>query len=369
MRDLVFHVGPQKTGSTFLQSLIARNRPMLEAAGLGLAPHLDPDPKAGCHVRYYIAALRAEGAEAVMAATAAVPGDRLLVTDEDLARFLLQPAEGRDAVGQDAPGTWADVLVAAARRHGFRPRLLYFARRQDHLVDSHLFQAAKTWYRGRLADLPQDALELDHNLRLGRFEAVFGPENVTVALYHDDRRNDIAADFFGALGLAAVVPGLDRGAAAANSSMGRRKTMLLTFVPKNRRKKPSLLNPPGLADRVVRAVGRSSAIADDGIRSLISPAGRRALVTPYLEGNRALVARHGIADPGDFVALPEADAGWHPPAPIRTAEVAAVFRAAAAEAWSERAIGALPRLAWLFAQVQAAAQRDRGAAAGTLAGR
>ena len=153
MRELYLHVGPQKTGSTYLHRLLVVNADALAAADLGFAPYYDP--AVGDHQGRFIPALEAKGMAAVMAETAARPEPRLLVTDEDLAKFLTEPAGG---------ASQAHALAAAARAH-FRPHIVYFARRQDHLAESHFAQGAKTWYCGRPADYPEQDYDHDATLR------------------------------------------------------------------------------------------------------------------------------------------------------------------------------------------------------------
>ena len=236
-------------------------------------------------------------------------------------------------------------------------------RRQDHLAESHLFQGVKTWYSGRPADYPEQ--DYDHDGILRRLEEVFGRANVTVQLYRDDRPNDLAGAFFAALGLGGVLAELDRDVGRRNVSLHRRKVLLLAHVPKNRRRRPSLLVPPGLPEVVVEVVAGSRAVADDGIRHLLSPDERRALVARHLDGNRALVARYGIADPGAFVELPPPDPAWTPPAPISNAEIAAVFRETVAGCWRRAGtLGALERtarLSGLFTRIAARAAAARSA--------
>ena len=348
MRDLHLHVGPQKTGSTYLHRLLVLNAERIAAAGLGFAPYWDP--AVGDHQRAFIPALRAKGMAAVMAETAARPEPRLLVTDEDLAKFLVEPA------GQ---GLQAHALAAAARPW-FRPRVIYFARRQDHLAESHFAQGAKTWYCGRPADYPEQ--DYDHDATLRALEDAFGFENVTVRLYRDGAPNDIAGAFFGALGLDELLPRLDRETGRQNVSMHRRKALLLAHVPKNRRGRRSLVNPPGLAQLIVTTVAASGAVAEDGVRCILSPDERRALVARHQAGNRALVARHRIPDPGAFVELPDPDPAWTPPAPIRPAELAAVFRETLAAAWAGRGPRAAldaARLSGLFTRIAARARAAR----------
>ena len=131
-------------------------------------------------------------------------------------------------------------------------------------------------------------------------------------VYDDLRPGDIVAPFLAALGL-----DLDQAELAPvgreNASMHRRKLLFLGGFPKPaaaRRAVNAAARAP--AGFVARVLAGSGAVADDGGRFLLSPAERHALVAAHLEGNRALVARHGIADPGGFVELPDPDAPWTP---------------------------------------------------------
>jgi hypothetical protein len=347
MRDLHLHVGPQKTGSTYLHRLMVVNADAIAAAGLGFAPYWDA--ATGDHQRRFIPALRAKGMAAVMAEAAARPEPALLVTDEDLAKFLVEPA---------GAACQAHALAAAARPY-FRPRVVYFARRQDHLAESHFAQGAKTWYCGRPADYPEQ--DYDHDRILAALEDAFGQENVTVRLYRDGEPNDIAGAFFSAVGLDGLLPRLVRDVGRQNVSMHRRKALMLAHVPKNRRGRPSLLNPPGLAELIVRTVAASGAIAEDGVRCILSPEERRRLVARHQPGNRAVAARYGIADPGAFVELPGPEP-WTPPAPISRAELAAVFRETLAAAWAARGPRAAldsARISGLFTRIAAHARAAR----------
>ena len=126
-------------------------------------------------------------------------------------------------------------------------------------------------------------------------------------VYDDFGGGDIVAPFLAALGL-----DLDTGQLAPvgrqNASMHRRKLLFLGGFPKpaaaGRWENGAARFPAGFVTRVLAA---SDAVADDGGRFLMAPAERHALVAAHLAGNRALVARHGIADPGGFVALPDPD--------------------------------------------------------------
>ena len=215
----------------------------------------------------------------------------------------------------------------------------------------------RTWYCGRPADYPPQAY--DHDGQLRALEDAFGFENVTVRLYRDDAPNDLAAAFFGAIGLDAVLPRIERAVGRQNVSLNRRKALLLALVPKTHRS----LNPPGLSRTIVDTVTRSRAVAEDGVRFIFPPEQRRALVAGHLEGNRALVARHRIADPGGFVELPGIDPAWTPPAPISSTELAAVFREVVAALWAAHgplaAMDHTARLSAVFARVAVRARTAR----------
>jgi hypothetical protein len=354
MRDLVIHAGRQKTGSTYLQAVLAANHARLERAGLGMAPYWNPVN--GAHGDFLDALVR-EGEERVLAAAAQVPGETVLVSNEDLGGFLLQPATG---------GRAAEALLRAARRQDFRVRVLYWVRRQDFLAESHFSQGVRTWYSGPATAYPTQDYDYDHDGNLRRLEAVFGRDNVSAFLYRDDAANDLAGDLLAALGLAGLRPELALDLGRRNASPPRRKTLLLSHVPKSWRRRKARPKAAEVCRAIVRAVAASDAVADDGMRFMLPPAARRDLVARHLAGNRALVARHRIADPGSFVALPAPDPGWRPPAPIRAGELAAVLRAAAALLWAEHHGAASlvdwqPRLAAVFLRVAARARTARAA--------
>jgi hypothetical protein len=333
MRQLYLHAGLPKTGTTHLQTLFLRNRAALEAAGLGFGPHMDP--ATGSHLPGFVSALEARGAAAVIAETEACPGERILVSNEDLGHFLPLPAgDGR---------SWgAAIRDAAAGR--FAVTVIIYVRRQDFLKESIFAQSVKAWYWGDIRDNDHYDFDLDGKVRA--LEAIFGRDRVRPVVYDDIGRGDIVAPFLAALGL-----GIDQAqllpVGRENASMHRRKLLFLGGFPKPvaARANPAARFPAGFVTRVLAG---SAAVADDGGRFLLSPAERHALVAAHIEGNRALVARHGIADPGGFVELPDPDAPWSPPAPITGREIAAVWR----ESLAAAAAGRDPlRAAWLAARL------------------
>ena len=319
MRPLFLHSGLPKTGTTYLQKVMAENRDLLAAAGLGFGPYLDP--RTGSHYPKFVEAVEAKGAEAVIAQTAACPEARLLVSDENLASLM----KGASPTG---PGRLYahDIRDAAAGR--FTVKVIIYVRRQDYLMESVFAQSVKDWYHGDiLADRHYD---YDHN-RIALLEAVFGLANVKVRIYDDPATGDILAPFLDALELE-LDPRQFRPIPPQNVSTHRRKVLFLSQVPKPAAAREDQRHR--VAPRLIsRVVARSAAIADDGGRFILSPRQRHDLVAAHQPGNRALVARHGIADPGGFLDLPDPDARWQPPAPITRREIAAVHREVLAACW------------------------------------
>ena len=307
MRDLYLHIGLHKTGTTYLQHVILENRALFAEAGLALAPYLHPIE--GNHYPLVQALKGGRDAGALFGEVAATPGDKVLISAEELCNHIME----RPAL--------AEAVRDAAARH-FRVHVVICLRRQDFLKESTFAQAVKTWYTG---DIAQDTHYLmDHDARVRALETVFGIENVHVTLYRDGARQDLLGDF-----LEAVDIDIDRARIAAlsprNVTMHRRKILFLSKLPKPRRARIERKHM-AMARFVARVLDESRAIADDGGRFMMSPDARHALVAQYLDGNRALAARHGIADPGPFTELPDAHAPWFAPAPITPEERRAVFR-------------------------------------------
>jgi hypothetical protein len=335
MRQLFLHAGLPKTGTTYLQKLFLRNREALAGAGLGFGPHQDAET--GSHYPRFVEAVEARGAAAVLDETEACPGERLLVSNEDLAHFLLTPLPSGNS------RTWAEEIRDAAAGR-FAVTVIVYLRRQDFLRESIFAQVVKEWHCGDI--LGQDHYDYDLNGKLLQLEAVFGRARVRPILYDDTGRVDLVAPFLAALGLAVDAAAL-APVARENAALHRRKVLFLSRFPK-RPAARERLEDKFPSRFVTRVLAGSDAVADDGGRFLMPPAARHALVAAHLDGNRALVARHGIADPGGFVALPDPAAPWTPPAPVTPREVAAVWRESLAACGEDRD----PlRAAWLAARL------------------
>lgn len=327
MRTLYLHAGLPKTGTTYIQTLLARNRDLLADEGIGLGPHFDTGT--GSHRALFTTVFAETGVKPILTETAAGPGETLLVSFEGIELLMQQPSP------QGGGRLMAHDFIEVARGL-VHLRLVIFVRRQDFLAESNFSQAVKTWYRGGIETFDGYIQDLDQRLR--PLEEIFGRENVIVRIFPDDadkaNRRDIVADLFEAMG-SDVAGRLERGVGAQNVSMHRRKIQFLSQVPKNPKARNSHRSSelPRLFTRVVE---ETSAIADEGGRFMMSPRDRHALVARHQAGNRALAARHDLAGADHFTALPDPDAPWSPPRPITAQECRAVFREALRAAWGRR---------------------------------
>ena len=200
MRDLILHIGLHKTGTSYLQKLMLGNRDLLHESGIGLAPYMNLT--SGTH-HPIIAEIDREGPEKVFEAVAQAPGERVLISAEELCVVM----EDRGA---------AQAIRDAAARH-FNPKLVIFLRRQDHLKESVYAQIVKHWFVGDILD--DDHYGYDHDARLRALEEVFGRENMIVRIY-EAHRKDLAGAFFEAIG-APVERSRVRDVTPQNVSMNR----------------------------------------------------------------------------------------------------------------------------------------------------
>ena len=305
MRTLYIHIGQPKTGSSSIQRFLVDNRAALLEAGLGLGPYMTLASGKSLPLRR---AIERQGLAAVMAELAASPGENLVISSEHLCD---DPRRRRAAPRRSAtPPGRTSARWSSSSCGG---RTIWH--------ESLYAQQVKTFYADTIEAYTAAALadpEYDYDGGVARLERVFGPGNVRVRLYHDRGPNDVVADFLGALEL-----GFDRGAAGdaprQNASPHRRKVLFLAQVPKP---DPAIQDLSAFMTGVVEKTG---AIADDGVRFLLAPRDRHRLVAAHAAGNRALAARYGLDDRGQFATPPDPAADWSPPRPITPRERRAVL--------------------------------------------
>ena len=344
MRELILHIGPTKTGSSYLQKMLLENHEGLLRAGLRMGP--DQDPATGSHLPL-LERMAEHGCASVLPEVLATPGDRILLSAEDFNQFFTETSP------TERP--WTEEFLDTFGQH-FRITIVFVIRRQDHLKESRFSEAVKGAFHGdiRAHGKPQRPhTQLDLDRRIAALEASFGKEAIRIVPYNSRRGNDLMDSFLSALGVA-LDPNDRRQVPPQNVAMHRRKVLFLSKVPKH---------PRADVDRkhwfpasfVARQVARSAAIRDDGGRYLLSPQERYSLVASHRSGNAALIARYGIDDAGDFLDLPDQNAPWTPPEPISWSEFFSVWRdvlsAAATRNGPYRAIGVGARSSALFARM------------------
>lgn len=301
MIDLHFHIGLHKTGTTYLQTGLVRNRAALAARGVHLVDK--PTSYPGDHALWLL--LRREGpiafAGTLAAAAAAKDARAMMVSSEQFGLHLRDPEAARS--------------LAAALAPAFRTRVYIWLRRQDTLRESVYSQSVKRVAVGGIRDKLWYGYDFDAWLRT--IEDAFGRDALTVRLYHDRRRDDVLSEFLALAGI--DLPDLDRPQ-EVNVSPSRRETLFMAGVSKA---------SVARAATIMRCVQADRCIADDGLRTLLSPAERRDFLAGHLEGNRRLADRHDFPpeDRDWLTSLPPQDPEWFPPAPISAAERRAVWRA------------------------------------------
>jgi hypothetical protein len=323
MRELLLHVGPQKTGTSYIQRVMLVERDALAAAGVAYAP--EAEPGSGVHKRFMVR-LREEGARAALDALEAAGTERVLVSNEDLARYLLEPSERGGGAGDPGRGRMRGHNLAEAAAGRVAIRVIYVMRRQDALLESHFRQGVKVWYSGPAAGYPEQQT-FDHAACLAGLEAAFGRDALRVRAYRGaggDGGPDILDEMFAAMEVARP-EGFGRAVSPQNVALSRRKALMLATISKARAGREGLINSREMSRFLLRVVRASQAVADDGAGAVFPPAVRRSLVQRHSAGNHAVVERYGVEAPGELLELPDPEPDWTPPAPVTGGEVARVF--------------------------------------------
>lgn len=296
-QKLILHIGLHKTGTSYIQQVLATNIAAFAAAGAIPAEMFNSTE--GQH--HKLAKLLLLDREDEFFAALGHSGKTTLVTSEALSHWF-----GR--IDDTRMRAFAERLEAA----GHDVRIVMFIRRQDFLKESVFAEVATSWYRGPIER--EKHYFYDFNKLALRLETAFGHERIAIGLYRDDRRTDLMAEFLRLAELdldpAGLVP-----VPPQRVSMGRRKVALLAGTDKKNRRK---------FRRLRKAVIESPVIVEDGIKYQMSPEARLKFLQRFKGGNRDLARRFGFDAEATGYLLSDAPhpAPWAPLAPFSAEEMA-----------------------------------------------
>lgn len=283
MRQLILHIGSHKTGTTAIQHWIAANRDILARRGIADMCSGD-EPNAHGFLTWdepgpiFPKGFRLDNPARFAEALKAIPADRVIVSSENFSFFVEGKAIAR--LAKVVKPLFDEVVV------------LCYLRRQDRHAVSHHMEGARPgrppewelWGHG-FGALPQvnpmQALYLDYNKRLAKWEKAFGREALRVRVY--DRSvltgGDIVTDFLDTLG----IDGSDcTRPETVNTSLDRVKARIGHMAN-------VVAQSEDVTRTLLRATPNSQARARPG--RMVA----KGFLAPYLAGNRALNERLGIS--------------------------------------------------------------------------
>lgn len=295
MRLLYLHIGLHKTGTSYLQKLVAVNARLLANAGLSLAPYDDRQTH-----NALVTGLLDNGPRHFLNSLKWRKTNRILVTSESLSHAFRDLELAHD-------------LARSARSENIKLKLILVLRRQDLLKESVYSEVVKTWFQGSI--LEDVHYDYDFNKRVTGLEGAFGRENIGLVLYGGGQAKTLSELFLEQMEFSPFPGALD-DVPSQNVSMHRRKTLFLSQVPKQDAR---------LARIVLNTVEQSDAIKDDGIKYMMSPAQRSQFLSRFLEGNEQLRARYNIDELDWFPPATLSDEEWTPPDPINPPEYTGIM--------------------------------------------
>lgn len=299
-RELVLHIGLHKTGTSFIQRMIAANIAHFRAQGIEPAGYFNPVE--GQH--HLLLRCLKEGRNQDFFDALENDAPTTLVTTEGFTTWL----------HHRSPGENRQFAERIAER--FDVRVVIVLRRQDFLKESVYAEVATSNFVGPIE--AENHYPLDFDSLLEQLEDAFGLSAIRVGVYRDDVRQDIFAEFLRVSGIALAVEGLEK-LPPQRVSLHRRKVSLLATVPKRNRK---------LFRKVRQAVAESTEIADDGVKYHMSPEARREVLGKHLLGNRRLCERYRIdSDATNFLTSDALSSDmWKPMEPFSERERSVVER-------------------------------------------
>lgn len=301
MTRLHLHIGANKTGTTALQSLLARSGGALREVGILYPETGRGRPGAGGFAHIDLAAALGFGRPAGPLKN--VPGLRDSLADEIAASGC------RDVVvSAEYFMLRRDTAPVAAFFGGYETRVVVYLRRHDSWVEALIGQALKTvpnpdweisaegFIRHQMSTRGQhiDYLEL-----LNAWSDSFGRRNIVVRPYEKQQnRPNLMADFLTAIGRPDAIPAVHPEDFTLNESLPGPALMLIRRVR-------SCGLPDGAKDLLIRSIEAGARGARGA--SILSPEVRRELVERYAH-QYARIAR-------EFLDRPDGRLYFEPPCP------------------------------------------------------
>ncbi|MGM0583542.1 MAG: hypothetical protein ACQEUZ_02675 [Pseudomonadota bacterium] len=290
------HIGLPTAGSKLIQRSLAANRRLLERSGFDLSFVSEVDGRSGDVAKYVIS-----GAEDIL-----VERIRFRSTNDVI-------LSSEDLFGIFAEDERSSILTLLGE--AFDVVLHVWLRRQDFLKEAMYREAVKAGFSGAISE--EKSFDYDLNGRLAAIERLAGLENIRLYLFREDADYDPFLDFMEALGVEApnYVP-----VRTFDPALNRREVIFLSqFVEESEARRRSLA-------RVLQA--SQGQIRDDGAKAVMSPDARKALMVPFLDGNREIARRYGLPEPDArwFCSPPSDDPDWTPPDPASPVEQLLVWK-------------------------------------------
>jgi|GEM_PF-4623267 len=297
MSQLTLHCGLHKTGTTYIQRTMLANELLLLDNGVVYPDYMRLSD--GSHHRISFELQNPDWSTGLSRYLDSVHDRDILISAEDFTRSFWHHPDTLSRVTEICNQTGRSLVI------------LYYLRRQDELKESVFSQIAKDWYVGSIYD--DNHYPLDFDILLQKIEKRL-PSNARIivrpyepALWHDE---DIIADFLNTIGLGNICSEFER-VASQNVSAPRRVSLFLATIKK------SILPHAGTS---VNRLIASGVIADDGVRYVMPPEQRNAILTQYADSNRRLVDRYPGCGLESHLLEAEARGDWFEPEPLTETE-------------------------------------------------
>jgi hypothetical protein len=238
MRELIFHVGTPKTGSSAIQVFLARNREKLMASELDYFTIGDFTLGTAGNI--------SSGNGSLVSRAVLPAGNPIGLEDAEphVAAFLAAIAASACARGLISSELFADAdpvalarLVDRVRKLGITPKAFFYVRRQDQFLSSAYMQQVK---RHQCIEYPEVYIRriyrqvkyLRYNTFYNNMIGIFGPGNVMVRVY--DRavtsRSGLFTVFLQAIGI--DENGLDLDVKDINTSLTTKNLLMMLLLNK-----------------------------------------------------------------------------------------------------------------------------------------